>query len=213
MEEFERRVTLAHRAASVTELRALLSDLPGGPALFEAMVRVDASAPDTALAVAPQGSTALVPASQVRPQQKLSAIFGGIQRAGNWTVARRLKVRTIFGGAQLDFRNARFGAGETTLEVTSVLGGVEIIVPPELAVEVVGNAIFGGFEHLERAPVEPDPNRPVLRVTGIAVLGGVSVRTLLDGESDGQARRRDRHERRAERRLERAERRALRGRD
>jgi hypothetical protein len=196
MEEFERRVTLAHRASSVTELRDLVRDLPGGTTL----------ATRTA-------STAIVPETQVRPEQTLAAIFGGVERAGTWTVARHVKVRAIMGGAQLDFRDARLGLGVTTVEITAVMGGVDIIVPPELAVEIDGTAIFGGFAHMERAPRDPDPNKPVLRVTGFAFMGGVSVRTRLVGESDRQARRRDRLERREHRRLERSERKLLRERN
>src|SRR5689334_16242004 len=87
MDEFERRVTLAHRAASMTELRELLGDLPGGAARLDAIVRVNAS-PETALATSP--STAIVPESQMRPKQTLAAIFGGVERAGTWTVARHV---------------------------------------------------------------------------------------------------------------------------
>lgn len=211
MEEFERRLTLAHRAASVSELRELLSDLPGSPARVDAVVRVDA-APETALAMLPT-SPAIVADGQVRPKQTLVAVFGGIQRAGGWTVARRVKVCTIMGGAQLDFRNARLAAGVTTIEIVAVMGGVEIIVPPELSVEVDGTAFFGGFEHLERTSTDLEPHRPVLHITGFALMGGVSVRTRLAGESERQARRRDRQERREQRRLERAERRLLRDRN
>lgn len=208
MDEFERRVTLAHRAASVTELRELLRDLPGGTARLDAIVRVDAN-PETALAPTSR-ATAIVPESQVRPKQTLAAIFGGVERAGTWTVARHVKVRTIMGGAQLDFRDARLGAGVTTIEITAVMGGVDIIVPPGLAVEIDGSAIFGGFAHMERAPLAPDPHKPVLWVTGFAFMGGVSVRTQLVGESERQARRRNRLERREQRRLERSESKLLR---
>ena len=39
MAEFERRVTQAHRAGSVTELRELLGDLPGARVRFESIVK------------------------------------------------------------------------------------------------------------------------------------------------------------------------------
>jgi len=211
MEEFERRVTLAHRAASATELKELLHDLPGDPARFEAIVRVDTSGTEHALAA--RKSTALVVESDVRAVQKLTAIFGGVQRGGTWSVARQIVVRTIMGGAQLDFREAWLPAGVTHVRIVSVMGGVHIIVPPELAVEVDGHAIFGGFEHLERVPSDPEPSRPILRVTGFALMGGVNVETRLPGESRRHARRRARRERRAERALERSERKLLRDRN
>jgi hypothetical protein len=101
----------------------------------------------------------------------------------------------------LDFREARLPPGETHVSVFILMGGVQIIVPPELAVETSGMAIMGGFEHLERAPAVADPERPVLRVTGFAMMGGVAVETRLAGESERDARRRRRKELKEQKRL------------
>ena len=80
------------------------------------------------------------------------------------------------------------------------MGGVEIVVPPGLAVQTHGTAIMGGFQEVNRAPVHPDPDAPLLRVHGFAMMGGVDIKMRLPGESDREARRRHRHELRAERR-------------
>ena len=77
------------------------------------------------------------------------------------------------------------------------MGGVEIIVPPHLPVEAEGVAIMGGFDHVDRAPAEPDPGAPLLRVTGLAFMGGVHIEMRLPGESGRDARKRRRRERRA----------------
>jgi hypothetical protein len=89
------------------------------------------------------------------------------------------------------------------VEISAVFGGVQIIVPPTLAVESHGVAIFGGFEGLSRAPANPDPSSPLLRVRGRVVFGGVQVETRLPGERLGghhHHRREDRHTLREERR-------------
>jgi hypothetical protein len=70
------------------------------------------------------------------------------------------------------------------------MGGVQLIVPPTLSVEVSGAAICGGFGHVERIAAQADPDRPVLRVRGVAVFGGVAVETRLPGESERDADRR-----------------------
>jgi hypothetical protein len=70
------------------------------------------------------------------------------------------------------------------------MGGVQLIVPPSLSVEVSGTAVLGGFGHVERAPVQFDPDRPLLRVHGLAIMGGVAVETRLAGESEMEAHRR-----------------------
>jgi hypothetical protein len=186
LDEFERRVSLVHRAATVAEIDEVVRDV---------------RKPD--LAVKPQPSVALVPAADVQPAQTTVAIFGGVTRHGTWTAPRQMRIIAVFGGAELDFREARLAAGTTDINVFAWMGGVQIIVPPGLAVEVVGSAFMGGFAHLERTPPQADPDRPVVRVHGFVMMGGVSVETRLPGESEREARRRARRERRASRRQER----------
>jgi hypothetical protein len=82
------------------------------------------------------------------------------------------------------------------VSVFAMMGGVEIIVPPELAVDVSGIGVMGGFEQVSRAPMHPDPARPLVRVHGLAFMGGVSVETRLPGESEREARRRERRDER-----------------
>ena len=182
MEEFERRLTVAHRAESVAELDRLVADLPA------------TEAPTTALARAPKPAP-IVPASSVVDRRTMVAIMGGFQRNGAWTTPRHLRIFCFWGGAELDFREARLPEGTTEVSVFAMMGGVQIIVPPGLAVEMDGTAIMGGFEHMERAPAEPDPDRPLLRVRGFVMMGGVSVQTRLPGETERDARRRVRKER------------------
>ncbi len=82
----------------------------------------------------------------------------------------------------MDLREALFPDGVIEVEVKAVFGGVQIIVPPTLAVECHGVAILGGFENLNRAPANPDPSAPVLRVRGRVLFGGVQIETRLPGE-------------------------------
>jgi hypothetical protein len=182
MEEFERRLTVAHRAENIHDLDRLVADLPATPA------------PTTALARAPKPAP-IVPAPSVVDRRTMVAIMGGFQRNGTWTAPRHLRIFCFWGGAELDFRDARLPEGTTEVSVFAMMGGVQIIVPPGLAVEMDGTAIMGGFEHMERAPAEPDPDRPVLRVRGFVMMGGVSVQTRLPGESERDARRREKKER------------------
>ena len=178
VDEFERRVTAAHNAQTGEELVALTRDLPA-----------------TQLPVPVKQTQLMVPDAQVMPRQTLLAIMSGTERKGQWLTPRKLRVWAVMGGAELDFREARLPAGVTEVQVFAMMGGVEIIVPPGLAVDVAGSAIMGGFEHLQRTPVQADPDRPLLRVHGFAMMGGVSIETRLPGESERDARRRRRRER------------------
>jgi hypothetical protein len=184
VDEFERRVTRAHTSETVEEIAALTSDLaPPTTALAPATVALAPAAPDSGAA-----------------PETVYAIFGGVDRRGSWTVPRQWRVVATFGGAQLDLREARFPTGVIDLEVRAVFGGVQIIVPPGLAVEVHGTAIMGGFANVNRAPAHPDPDAPLLRIRGLAFMGGVEITMRLPGESERQAHRRRKVESRQERR-------------
>jgi hypothetical protein len=190
VDEFERRVTLAHTSEVVADIEALVADLPllATPTL-------------------PSPQRALVAAADVRPSQTVFGVMSSTRRAGPWTVPRRMRVRGLMSSTVLDFREARFSTGPVDVEVRAMMSSVEIIVPPGLAVETHGAAFMGTFDEVERAPAHPDPEAPLLRVHGLAVMSAVEIRMQLPGESGGEAARRQRRElrdaRRDQRRLER----------
>jgi hypothetical protein len=68
------------------------------------------------------------------------------------------------------------------VKVTNVLSGIAIIVPPDLAVECEGAAIVSSFEGLEQRGASSDPNAPLLRITGVSILGSVEIETRRVGE-------------------------------
>jgi hypothetical protein len=182
VDEFERRVTVAQRSESLAEIQALVTDLP---ARSNAPAAVPAPAPRPVVAT-----------GAVRRRGTVFTIMGGVERKGSWTVPRSLNVGVVMGGAKLDLREAWLPPGPIELRVAALMGGVEIIVPPHLPVEAEGVAIMGGFDHVDRAPAEPDPGAPLLRVTGLAFMGGVHIEMRLPGESSRDARKRRKRERR-----------------
>ena len=200
VEEFERRLTIAHTAGSPEEIEALIADLP--PDDEQALA---AARPPTAVSTA----LARVPASN--EQRTMYAIMSGIDRRGPWTLPSRLRVVAMMGGAQLDLRDARFPEGPVDLEIKAFMGGVQIIVPPGLAVQMNGSAFMGGFSEINRAPELPDPDAPLLRIHGLVVMGGVDVQTRLPGETERDAHHRQRRELRGERKAQRQLDRAGRG--
>lgn len=197
VEDYEARLDLAHRATDLSSLEKLVSDLP-------AVVTPQAparSAPAPARPPAPRPPSALP--EEIREHQFLVAIMGGHERRGPWTPARKSTVLTLMGGAELDFREARFGTGVTEVEIFAMMGGVEIIVPPGVVVDSGGFALMGGFGHGPGRTEATAPDAPVLRVTGIAIMGGVDIHVRLTGESASDAKRRQREERKHLRRQRR----------
>ena len=186
LEEFEGLLDAVNRCSTVGELRELLSKLPP----------VESSEPATDMIPARGGAPVVVDADRVRPHGFLISILGATNRSGRWIPARKSFALGVLGGISLDFREALLGSGITDVNLLAVLGGIEIIVPPEMAVEVDGMAVLGGFEYQTDTPLRSNPDLPTLRVRGLAVLGGVTVEVRFPGETARQAKKRRRLERR-----------------
>jgi len=84
-------------------------------------------------------------------------------------------VVTVFGGADLDLRDAILPGREITIRAVSVFGGLSIIVPPEMRVVDSGVAIFGGRDVAGDTAESAGPDTPVLRLSGACIFGGVFV--------------------------------------
>jgi hypothetical protein len=194
VEEFERRVGLAHKVESTDELRKLLQDLPTG----DLSIRREEVSP-----ARPPRAEATIPSSRVKERGLMVAVMGGVERTGRWIPARQSYAIAVMGGLSLDFREALLPPGETDVWIFTLMGGAEIIVPPGLTVESDGIAIMGGFEHREDSSITDDPNAPILRLRGLALMGGVEVSIRYPGESVRDAKKRARELRREQRRLRR----------
>ncbi len=105
---------------------------------------------------------------------RVVAILGGASRKGSWEPAARLQVLALMGAVELDFRDADLLEGETVVEVLAVMGGVSIVVPPDIDVQASGAGFLGGFASMSNRAKDADA--PLLRIQGLAVMGGVEVR-------------------------------------
>ena len=185
LEEFEGLLDAVNGCSTTAELRELLSKLPP----------LEPPKLGTDMMPAPGGVPVVVDADRVRRLGFLVSVLGRTNRAGRWIPARNSFALGVLGGISLDFREALLGSGVTDVNVLAVLGSVQIIVPPEMAVEVDGMAVLGGFEYQTDSPLRSNPDLPTLRVRGLAVLGGVHVEVRLPGETNREAKRRRRLER------------------
>ncbi len=186
VDEYESRVALAEDATTCEALVVLRQDL---------VVAEDVSeVPSTALARQSRSEQeALI---RAQPNAKWAvAIMGSVERKGPWRVPKKLRVSAIMGGAKLDFREALLAPGVSEVKVLACMGGVDIIVPPDVEVECDGIGIMGSFESGEPSNHSSDPNRPILRIAGLAVMGSVDLQVRLSGESARQARKRRKRER------------------
>ena len=162
IDELETRMARVYSSSTPHEVDALLEGLPAltVPAPAETGTELDARAP--------------------KMRQRLVAFMGGIVRRGLWVVPRRLRVVAVMGGVDLDLRQAQFPPGITEIHAFVLMGGLAVRVPPGVRLETDGFAFLGGFEdRVDDAGVARDA--PVVRITGVAIMGGVDAKVLPIG--------------------------------
>ncbi len=101
-------------------------------------------------------------------------VFAGNNRRGAWDVPRSIRMINIFGGADLDFSDARFTAETTYITVFCLFGGVNLRVRDGMRTVSKAVCVFGGVDN--RGGSGTDPNAPLLVVEGLCLFGGVDIR-------------------------------------
>ncbi|MGK5732215.1 DUF1707 SHOCT-like domain-containing protein [Streptomyces sp. URMC 124] len=156
-EEHAERIGAVYRARTLGELEPLVGDLPAdGRTRPQAPARPHAAPAHTAGA---------------GPAENLVAVFGAASRKGRWRVRGRTNAFALFGAVEIDLTEAFFEQREIVINATSLFGSVDITVPENVTLRSTGTGIFGGFD--VRTVEAPDPDAPVVSVTGFAVFGGV----------------------------------------
>ena len=101
------------------------------------------------------------------------AVFGGVTRAGRWRVRRKIHSMALFGGVDLDLREAVFEAPIVEMSGFWCFGGLDIKVPEGIEVRDQTVGIFGGTDVRDLG--DPLPGAPTLIIKGAALFGGVSI--------------------------------------
>src|SRR5699024_11621830 len=69
----------------------------------------------------------------------------------------------IFGGSEIDLRDAIISNAGATLDLSTIFGGITIYVPRNVQVQVTGIPSFGGWETKTREHVVDNGVLPVVR--------------------------------------------------
>ena len=113
---------------------------------------------------------------EVRQQQDLVAIFSGTERKGVWYPARNMKILAAFGGVDLDFSRALLPPGDTYIDAMCVFGGVDIVVPEGVNLELSGVPIFGGIDN--KYGDRRIPGAPTLHISAFVLFGGIDIKPV-----------------------------------
>ena len=98
-------------------------------------------------------------ASETEPE-KLVAIFSGVSRRGRWRIRRTTQALALFGGIDLDLREAVFEAPVVEISGFWCFGGLDILVPAGIQIRDQTAGIFGGTDVKDLG--DPAPGGPTL---------------------------------------------------
>lgn len=185
LDEFEARSAQAWSARYIDELTTLIADVCDTPGFLTLTTGQglthsgDFDNGDIAQAVARAKSQI---AGRADGSALSLSIMGGAARKGNWLCPNTHTTITVMGGNAVDLRNAYFQNSEIRINAFALMGGIEIVVPEGVRVICDGIGLMGGFgaDVHKDARIHPGSlplDAPVVRVNGLAIMGGVSVIT------------------------------------
>jgi hypothetical protein len=161
IDELDQRLEATYAARTYADLVPITLDLPGHPYQRPVPAMPRAASPE------------VVPGPE---RESHFAILSGLSRKGVWVVPRQMTILALMGGAELDLRRAKFAAPEVVITINAFMGGAQVIVGPNVRVQVEGTGIMGGYSGPSGlVDAELDDSSPVLRIKGLAIWGGVSV--------------------------------------
>jgi predicted membrane protein len=109
-----------------------------------------------------------------------TSVFGGIERRIGVRDFKYGSVSAVFGGVELDFRNAEMEGEEAVIDINVIFGGVEIRVPDHWRVEARNQTLFGGYTDETRGtgntPGTDVPANKTLVISGQVLFGGIEVK-------------------------------------
>lgn len=105
------------------------------------------------------------------------SIFGGGHKSVQSENFKGGNLTSVFGGSEINMKNAKISPGGCVLDVFTVFGGTTLIIPNDWKLQIDAVSILGGFNDKRRvASSEIDQNK-VLVIKGVVMLGGIEVKS------------------------------------
>jgi hypothetical protein len=161
MDEFERRVSLAHQAGSVQDLARLIDDIPGDLA----------EQADQSPEPAATGSIVLQ-----EEEQPVYGIMMSRRLRGQWLKCRTVNSRILMSTLEFDFRDLQLPADVVEINILGLMSSVVVTVPADLPVQLEVVPILGEVKEGRRVNTRVPKTGPGVRITGFVVMGEVKVR-------------------------------------
>lgn len=108
---------------------------------------------------------------------QVAAIFGGKKFHSQATGLKSGTVISSMGGVDLDLRDATLHPEGASLELKATMGGFQVTVPPDWAVDLDDKSVTGGFEVDVTPPEDLPDDAPKLHIHANAKMGGGKITT------------------------------------
>ncbi|MGH9095987.1 MAG: adenylate/guanylate cyclase domain-containing protein, partial [Acidimicrobiales bacterium] len=132
-------------------------------------------------------------ATRRRVRRWIVAVMSGAKAKGRWRVGDHTTAIAVMGGCVLDLRQAEIYGSEAVINAFAIMGGIDIIVPEGIDVELAGFAIMGG-RNLRIRDVPVIPGSPRIIIRAFPIMGGVEIKSRppTRGRRDGDGQPLDR---------------------
>ncbi|MFG2710185.1 DUF1707 domain-containing protein [Streptomyces goshikiensis] len=163
-DEHSERLDSLYAVKTVGELEVLVRDLP---------------VPGVTPPVAAAGAGYAVGPAAGATVDTVVAVCSSSARKGRWRPGAHTRAVSVMGDISIDLTEAVFEQQVTEINVTCVLGNVEVLVPENVTLRGYGSGVLGNFEVRGQGRGETDPQAPVVIVRGFALLGNIEARPKL----------------------------------
>lgn len=106
---------------------------------------------------------------------ELFALMAGVKRKSTAGRFRHASINAMWGGCDLDLRQATIPPGESaSIEVFALMGGHNILVPEGWQTDVRTFPIMGGID--DKTALPPNDDAPRLIIDGFVMMGGLVIK-------------------------------------
>jgi predicted membrane protein len=102
------------------------------------------------------------------------AVMGGFGRRVTSQTFQRAELTAFMGGGKVDLREAQLAGEEAIIDVFSIMGGFEILVPDTWKVIVEVMPFMGGYDDKTKQHTTESAPRLILR--GFVMMGGIEIK-------------------------------------
>lgn len=107
----------------------------------------------------------------------IAAVFGSVKRNIYSKNFKGGDVVAVFGGAEINLRQADFTPPKLVIETVTIFGGCKLLVPSDWIIHNEAVAVFGGVEDKRPQPGSMTRNDKILVLKGFAMFGGIEIRS------------------------------------